>query len=171
MNRPHIDEYSPFYHKYIETVDDDVIDELETQAHAFAEFLKAIPSEKADFRYAPEKWSVKELIGHVIDTERIMAYRTLRFARNDSTPLAGFDEGSYVSNAHFSDRSLDDFAEEFNLLRRTNLHFFRSLTDMELARAGTANGVEITVKALLFIIAGHLNHHRRILTDRYLLTS
>lgn len=168
MNRPHIDEYSPFYHKYIETVDDDVIDELETQAHAFAAFVKAIPSEKADFRYASEKWSVKELIGHVIDTEKIMAYRALRFARNDSTPLAGFDEGSYVSNAHFSDRTLDDFAEEFNLLRRTNLHFFRSLTDIELARAGTANGVEITVKALLFIIAGHLNHHRRILTDRYL---
>ena len=168
MNRPHIDEYAPFYQKYIETVDDDVIDELETQAHAFPEFLRAISSEKADYRYAPEKWSIKELVGHVIDTERIMTYRALRFARNDSTPVAGFDEANYVANAHFADRTLESFAEEFDLLRRSNLHFFRSLNEIELGRSGTANGVSVSVKALLFIIAGHLNHHRRILTERYL---
>lgn len=168
MNRPHTDEYADFYHKYIETVDDDVIDELETQAHAFPEFLRAIPPEKADFRYAAGKWSVKELTGHVIDTERIMAYRALRFSRNDSTPVAGFDEEHYVAHAHFSDSTLEEMAEEFNLLRRANLYFFRSLRDEDLVQTGTANGQPVSVKALLFIIAGHLNHHRRIISERYL---
>jgi uncharacterized damage-inducible protein DinB len=169
MNRPYINEYAEFYQKYIDTVDNDVIDELETQAYAFPEFLRAIPSGKEDYKYAPGKWSIKELVGHVIDTERIMTYRALRFARNDSTAVAGFDEEHYVAHAHFSDRTLEGFAEEFNLLRRSNLHFFRSLTESELARTGTANGASVSVRALLFIIAGHLNHHRRIITERYLI--
>lgn len=168
MNRPHPDEFAPFYQKYIDTVDDDVIDELETQAHAFPEFLRAIPAGRQDFRYAPGKWSVKELVGHVIDTERIMMYRALRFSRNDTTPVAGFDEEHYVAHAHFSERTLEELAEEFNLLRRANLHLVRSLQETDLSRKGTANDHLVSVKALLFIMAGHLNHHRHILTERYL---
>lgn len=168
MNRPKPDEYAEWYKNYIDAVDDDVIDELETQASAFPEFIRSIPPEKADFAYADGKWTVKELLGHVVDTERVMAYRALRFARNDKTPIPGFDENEYVANAHFADRSLDDLAEEFYLLRRANLYFFRSLTDAEINRTGTANNKPMSVRALLFVIAGHLSHHRRILAERYL---
>lgn len=169
MNRPQPEEFAEFYKKYIDTVDDDVITELETQAHAFPELLRSISSDKAEFAYAPGKWNIKELVGHVIDTERIMTYRALRFARNDSTPVAGFEEEFYVEHAHFSDRTLDGLAEEFNLLRRSNLHFIRSLTDTELTRIGTANNHAVSVRALVFILAGHLNHHRNIITSRYLI--
>ncbi|HEY1024819.1 MAG TPA: DinB family protein, partial [Sphingobacteriaceae bacterium] len=116
MNRPKPDEYAEWYKDYIDSVDDDVIDELETQASAFSEFIRSIPDEKADFAYADGKWSVKELLGHVIDTERIMTYRALRFARNDKTPIPGFEEDHYVANAHFADRTLGELAEEFYLL-------------------------------------------------------
>jgi uncharacterized damage-inducible protein DinB len=168
MNRPKPDEFAPYYQNYIDTVDDDVIDALETQASAFADFINAIPEEKADFAYDEGKWTIKELLGHVIDTERIMTYRAVRFSRNDTTPLPGFEENFYVDHAHFNDRTLSGLAEEFNLLRRANLHFFRSLNEDEIGRAGTANGKQMTVRALLFVLAGHVNHHRRIITERYL---
>lgn len=168
MNRPKPDEYAEWYKDYIDSVDDDVIDELETQASAFSEFIRSIPDEKADFAYADGKWSVKELLGHVIDTERIMTYRALRFARNDKTPIPGFEEDHYVANAHFADRTLGELAEEFYLLRRSNLYLFRSFNEAEVDRTGTANNKPMSVRALLFVIAGHLNHHRRILTERYL---
>ena len=168
MNRPKPQEFAPYYQGYIDTVDDDVIDELETQASAFADFINAIPQGKGDFAYAEGKWTVKELLGHVIDTERIMTYRALRFSRDDQTPVPGFEEDFYVQNAHFQDRTLESLAQEFNLLRRANLHFFRSLTEEEIDRSGTANGKSMSVRALLFVIAGHVNHHRRILAERYL---
>lgn len=168
MNRPKPEEFNPYYQNYIDTVDDDVIDELETQATAFAEFIKAIPSEKETYSYGAGKWTVKELLGHVIDTERIMTYRAVRFSRNDKTPVPGFEEDFYVQNGHFNDRTMESMAEEFNMLRRANLHFFRSLTDEEINRQGIANENTMSVRALLFVIAGHVNHHRRILTERYL---
>ena len=168
MNRPKSDEYAPYYKDYIDNVDNDVIDELETQASAFAGFIRSVPDDKGDYAYEAGKWTVKQLLGHVIDTERIMTYRALCFARNDSTGLPGFDENLYVENAHFNHRTLEELAEEFNLLRRSNLYFFRSLNDEEINRAGIANGKRMSVRALLFVIAGHVNHHRRIITERYL---
>jgi hypothetical protein len=170
MNRPQPDEFAEFYKKYIDTVDDDVVSALEIQAHAFPEFIRSIPNEMADHAYAPGKWTVKELIGHVIDTERIMAYRALRFSRNDSTPVAGFEEDQYVRYAHFTEGTIEGFAQEFTLLRRANMHFVRSLTEADISRRGTANNSIVSVRALLFIMAGHVNHHMGILKDRYLTT-
>jgi uncharacterized damage-inducible protein DinB len=168
MNRPKPDEFPPAFQKYIDTVTDDVIDELETQATAFPAFIQAIPDEKAGYSYSEGKWTVKELLGHMIDTERILTYRAICFSRNDTQPLPGFEEDDYVKYAHFNDRTLAGLAEEFNLLRRANLHFFRSLQEEELSRKGLANGKPMSVRALLFVLAGHVHHHRRILSERYL---
>lgn len=168
MNRPQPEEYPVFYKGYIDTVSENVLVELEHQIEAFPAFLRGLTEDKGSFAYAEGKWTIKELLGHVIDTERIMAYRTLRIARNDSTPLAGFEENDYVANAHFADRSIDSLAEEFAQLRRANMHLFKSLNETELGRMGISNGKSISVKALVYIIAGHLNHHRRIIEERYL---
>lgn len=168
MYRPQPDEFPPFYAGYIQAVNDDVITELEQQAIEIPDFIKAIPLEKGEFAYADGKWIVKELLGHVIDTERIMIYRATCFARNDKNLLPGFEENDYVDNAHFSNRSLESFADEFSLLRRANLYFIKSLSNDELKRFGTANGGLISVKALLFVIAGHVKHHKKILIERYL---
>lgn len=168
MNRPQADEYPVFYKGYIDTVTNDVLSELEHQIESFQALLKEIPEERAGFAYAEGKWTIIELIGHILDTERIMAYRTLRIARNDATPLAGFEENDYVANAHFADRSLDSMAEEFEHLRKANLFLVKSLNETELARVGISNEKPISAKALVFIIAGHLNHHMRILKERYL---
>jgi len=168
MNRPQADEYPLFYKGYIDTVKNDVLAELEQQIETFQVLLKQIPAEKAAFAYADGKWTIIELLGHILDTERIMAYRTLRIARNDSTPLAGFEENDYVANAHFADRSLESMAIEFEHLRKANLFLINSLNETELSRVGISNEKPISVKALIFIIAGHLNHHMRILKERYL---
>lgn len=168
MNRPIADEYPLYYKGYIDTVNDDVLTELELQADSFPLFLRAIPEAKASFAYAEDKWTIKELVGHVIDTERIMAYRLLRISRNDTTPLAGFDENHYVTHAHFSDRSLSSLADEFASVRQSNMFLINTLNEEELSRVGVANEKPITARALLFILAGHLNHHRRILQERYL---
>lgn len=168
MNRPIADEYPLFYKGYIDTVNDDVLAELEQQAESFPAFLREIPEARASFAYAEGKWTIKELIGHVIDTERIMAYRLLRISRNDTTPLAGFEENHYVANAHFSDRSLSSMADEFALVRKANMFLINTLNEEELSRTGVANEKPISARALLFIIAGHLNHHRRILQEKYL---
>jgi hypothetical protein len=168
MYRPQADEYPVFYKGYVDTVSDDVLAELEHQIESFTTLLKGIPLEKSGFSYAENKWTIVELLGHILDTERIMAYRALRIARNDATPLPGFDENDYVANAHFADRSLISMAEEFEHLRKANLFLIKSFNETELARVGISNDKPISVKALVFIMAGHLNHHIRILKERYL---
>ena len=168
MYRPQADEFPVFYKGYVDTVKDDVLAELDHQIESFTTLLKGIPLEKSGFSYAEGKWTILELLGHILDTERIMAYRALRIARNDSTPLPGFDENNYVANAHFADRSLISMAEEFEHLRKANLFLIKSFNETELARVELSNDKPISVKALVFIIAGHLNHHIRILKERYL---
>lgn len=168
MNRPQPEDFPAFYKAYIDSVSDDVLTELEDQIDLFSKLLRSIPVDKMSFAYAAGKWTIIELVGHVLDTERIMAYRTLRIARNDATPLAGFEENDYVANAHFEDRTLSSMAEEFEYLRKANLFLIRSLNETELARVGISNERPISAKALVFIIAGHLNHHIRILKERYL---
>ena len=118
---------------------DDVLAELEQQLDSFPILLKQISEDRAAFAYAEGKWTILELIGHVLDTERIMAYRALRIARNDASPLAGFDENDYVANAHFADRSLSSMAEEFEHLRKANLFLIKSFNETELARVGISN--------------------------------
>ena len=168
MYRPQADEYPVFYKGYVDTVKDDVLAELEHQIESFTTLLKGIPLEKSGFSYAEGKWTIVELLGHILDTERIMAYRALRIARNDSTPLPGFEENDYVANAHFADRSLDSMREEFEHLRKANLFLIKSFNETEFSRVGISNDKPISVKALVFIMAGHLNHHIRILKERYL---
>lgn len=168
MKRPQADECAAFYQKYIDTVSDNVIAELEHQANSFPSFLNGITSDKASFAYAEGKWTIKELVGHVVDTERIMTCRALRIGRNDKTPLPGFEENDYVMNAHFADRTLESLGEEFALLRRANMFLIKSFTEEEINRTGTSNGSAVSVRALIFILAGHLNHHRNILETRYL---
>lgn len=168
MNRPKADEYPVYYKGYIDTVKDDVLAELEQQAESFSAFVKGIPEQRASFAYAEGKWTIKELLGHVIDTERIMAYRLLRISRNDTTPLAGFEENHYVANARFADRTLSSFADEFASVRSSNLFLVKSLNEEELSRVGVANEKPISARSLIFIMAGHVNHHLRILQERYL---
>ena len=168
MNRPLPEEYPVYYKVYIDTVSENVLAELDHQINSFPAFLSGLTENKACSAYAEGKWTIKELTGHVIDTERIMIYRILRIARNDSTPLAGFEQNDYVANAHFADRSLDSLAKEFALLRRANMYLIKSLKENELDRVGISNEKLISVRALVYILAGHVNHHHRIIEERYL---
>lgn len=168
MNRPQPNEYAPYQEVYIQTVPDDVIDELESQAAAFPTFLRSFPEEKGDYAYAPGKWTLKQMLGHLIDNERIMAYRLLCLSRNDKAHLPGYEQDDYIAYSTYNDQNFAKLIDEFEVLRRANLFLFRSLTDEQLQRRGAVSNYEITVKAILFIIAGHVNHHRKIITERYL---
>ena len=132
------------------------------------ELISEISEEKEDFAYAPGKWTPKEVIGHIIDTERIMAFRALCFARKDKTPLPGFDENYYVANANFKNRTMYDLAHEFAVVRESNIALFKCFNQEALDATGTANGREVSVRAILFMIAGHAVHHVNIIKTRYL---
>ena len=168
MNPLKSDEYPAIYAAYIETITDDVLELLDEQILTFPEFLAQIPAGKSEYAYAESKWTIKEVVGHVIDTERVMAYRALRFARNDTKELIGFEPEDFVANARFNERSLESFSEEFVLVRKSNLALFKQFNDHELARKGIASERLISVRAFMYIIAGHLNHHRNIIRERYL---
>ncbi len=168
MNPLRSDEYPMTYAAYIETVIGDVMELLNEQTETFPDFLANIPAGKSEYAYAEGKWTIKEVVGHVIDTERIMAYRALRFARNDTKELIGFEPEDFVTNARFNERSLDSLAAEFVLVRKSNMMLFESFNGHELARKGLASERLISVRAFLYIIAGHLNHHRNIIRERYL---
>lgn len=166
--RPQADEYPVYYKGYIDTVADDVLLELENQIESLPKFLSAISEEKASFAYAESKWTIKEVLGHMLDTERIMSYRALCFARRDETALPGFDENVYVKHAHFNDRTLQSLLDEFIVLRKSTMYLLKSFNEEELNRSGISNDKPITVCALIFILAGHVNHHQWILKERYL---
>ena len=168
ISRPQPGEYNPYYDRYISLVEsDDIVAVLEKQAPETIALLKSAAA-KADFRYAPGKWSVKEVLGHVNDTERIMTYRALRIARGDKTPIAGFEQDDYIRGGNFGHRTLADLVDEFATIRQATLSFFRHLDADAAARLGTANKNDISARALPFIIAGHELHHRRILQEKYL---
>ena len=168
MKRPQPDEYSAFYQTYIDKVDDDVLSELKDQIESLGTFLKSIPQDKVNYAYAEGKWTVKEVLGHIIDTERIMTYRLLRFARNDASPLPGFEENDYIQNSHYATQDFSLLIEEMLALRKANLYLFNSLTAEEMERRGVANNSPLSVRALLFILAGHMKHHVGVLMERYL---
>lgn len=169
MTRPDSTEHAPYFAKYISLVPDgEIIATLGKQIESTLGLLGGLSEAQGELRYAPGKWSVKEVIGHLIDAERIFAYRALRFARNDQRPLAGFDENDFVANAGFGARRLADLAEEFECVRRSSLYLFRHLDDEAWSRRGVANDNEIGVRALAWITAGHELHHLEILRSRYL---
>ena len=168
MNPLQPNEYPAYYQPYIASVSADVWAEFRQQEITFSTFISQIPKEKENYAYAAEKWTVKEVIGHLLDTERIMAYRALRFARNDQNELTGFEENDYVKHSNYSDRSLESLAEEFVAIRTSNLFLFNQFTEQEWSRMGQANKNAVSVRALLFILVGHINHHQRVLQERYL---
>jgi hypothetical protein len=147
--------------------DVDVVAALEAQRLQMAQLLAGRSERDGNFRYAPGKWSVKEVIGHLADSERIFAYRALRIARRDTTPLSGFEQDDYVREAGSGSRELSDLAEEFATVRAATVSLYRSLSDEAWKRRGSANKNEVTVRALAFITAGHELHHRSILEQRY----
>ncbi|MBC7616871.1 MAG: DinB family protein [Pedobacter sp.] len=167
MNRPQTHEYPEWGQNYIRQVDGDVLAILNEQATGFPNFINNLV-EKSDYAYAPGKWTIKELIGHIIDTERILVYRLLCFARGETASLPGFEEDDYVANAHFKDRSLFSMAEEFSLLRKSNLYLINTLNEEELSRLGSANGNQMSVRAIVYVLAGHVIHHSKIINERYL---
>jgi hypothetical protein len=169
-DRPKPGEYDPYYERYTALVGSaDICATLERQGSETNALLSGIGEERGGDRYAPDKWSIKELLGHVIDTERIFAYRALRIARADRTPMEGFEQDDYIRNARFDQYSLAGLIEEFEAVRRSTVLLFRPLQDQEWMRRGVANHKEITVRAIAWIIAGHELHHRTILGERYLL--
>src|SRR5215831_1441606 len=166
--RPAKSEYDPYYQRYISLVpDEDVLVALDQQLSETLILLRSLSEHHGAFRYEPNKWSVKEVLGHLIDTERIMAYRALRIARNDRTPIPGFEQDDYVLNGPYSALRLADLVDEFKAVRAATLSLFRNLRPEDWTRVGTANKNDVTVRALAYIIAGHELHHRHILEERY----
>ena len=162
-------EYAAFYETYIALVPQtDIVSALEAQRLQMTQLLTACSERDGNFRYAPEKWTMKEVIGHLTDCERIFTYRALRIARGDLTPLAGFEQDDYVRAAGYARRQLREVAEEFATVRIATVAFYRSLDEEAWVRRGVANKNEVSVRALAFITAGHELHHRRLLEERYL---
>jgi uncharacterized damage-inducible protein DinB len=159
----------PFYKNYVKQIEEtDLLQALRISGHRCLELVHSIPEEKEDYRYADGKWSVRELLCHMLDAERIFTYRALRFARNDKTPLAGFEENDYAPQANASARSLQKIVAEMAHLRSSTIDLFESFSPEMLIRKGTANKNELSVIVLGFIIAGHETHHCNILKERYL---
>jgi len=162
-------EYAGHFGTYLKQAGEGkLIEELEISLHEFIRFVQNIPMDKFDYRYAEGKWTIKEIIQHVIDTERIFAYRALRFSRNDKTPLPSFEEQDYADNSDANSRSIQELLTEFSAVRHSNLLFYKSLSDEQLKRIGTASNNQISVRALGFVIIGHQKHHQRVFEERYL---
>jgi uncharacterized damage-inducible protein DinB len=162
-------EYAPYFARYVERVPEgDILDILTRQSGETAALLGGVSEDEASFRYAPDKWSIRQVVGHVTDTERVMLYRALSFARGEQAMLPGFDENAWVQSARFDKRTLHGLADEFRLVRAATIPFFAALTPEELRRLGMANNRTYTVRALAWIIAGHELHHVSLLRERYL---
>jgi hypothetical protein len=167
--RPQADEHLEYYAKYISRVPDgDLVSLLREQLMDTVGLLRNLSDEQGNSAYAPGKWSIKEVIGHIIDTERVMSYRALTFSRAPGTDLPGFDENAWTPAGRFGTRTVADLLEELEVVRASTTHFARHLDAEMLQRRGRANNAEVSVRALLYIIAGHERHHVEILRDRYL---
>ena len=166
--RPGPAEYNPYYERYVSLVPQgDILSTLESQRRQMLLLLSGRDDADGDFRYAPGKWSATEVLGHVCDTERIFAYRALRIARGDRTPIEGFEQDDYVKNGPFAREPLSEIIEDYIAVRRATLTLFRNLDETAWMRSGIANKNEVTVRALAYLIAGHELHHRRILEEKY----
>lgn len=163
-------EYSEFNATYISAVDSslDLIEGLEKSVNELILFLEKLPVEKLEYRYVDGKWTIKEIIQHIIDSERIFSYRALRISRNDKTPMAGFDENEYVDNTNANDRNFMDLLNEMKLVRETSVLLFKSFSKEQMLRIGTASNHSVSVRALGFVILGHQRHHFKVIQERYL---
>jgi uncharacterized damage-inducible protein DinB len=169
MTKPDIEAVPIFYKGYVENVKDmDVLEALKQSSKVMLTMIRALPEEKGEYRYAEGKWSIKELLNHMMDAERIFAYRALRFARADKTPLSGFEENDYAPKANAHARSLRQLSDEMERLRLTTIDLYSSFTPEMMSREGTANSNKLSVLHLGYVIAGHETHHRKVLSERYL---
>lgn len=166
--KPDPSEYSPFNAGYVANVtEDDVLAAMETQSAETSALLSRIDEEKGAYRYAPGKWSVKEVVGHLTDGEYVFAYRALAIARGDKASLPGFDENEYMSHSNYGERSMRSIAEGYAAVRTARLALFRGFSDEAWQIVGTANNSPVSVRALAYIILGHERHHLKVLRERY----
>ena len=169
MNRPSENEYAEYYERYVSLVEKaDIVLEMQRQIASLESIFTGITEEKSLYAYAEGKWTIKELIGHLTDGERIFAYRALRISRGDKTPIEGFEQDGYIENSNFNSMKLADLVGELILSRKANLILFRNLTEDAWLRSGTASDAAVSVRALAYIMVGHIEHHLNILRERYL---
>lgn len=161
-------EHPDFFNTYLQYAEEDIGPALTGQLISFPGFVREIPEEKELYRYAPGKWTIKEVVGHCTDTERIMFYRAFTIARNDRTPLSPFDDEAYVLATDFNGREMEELVSEFETTRKNTIALFDTLSEEELRRIGTASGHPTSSRALFYFIIGHLAHHERLLRERYL---
>lgn len=163
------DEYNPYYQPYIDnTGDEDISNTLRDNRVLIPSFIESINTDRLDFRYAEGKWTIKEIILHLIDTERVFAYRALRIARHDKTELPGFDHDNYVGSSCANTRTLESLLSEYDSVRGATVTLFENFDDKALSQIGIVSGNELSVRAIVFIIVGHENHHLQIIKERYL---
>lgn len=169
MFKPDPSEYTPYFHRYISMVMDvEPTEALETTFHEVNTFLRDIPTEKATYRYAPGKWTVNEVIGHVMDTERIFQYRVLRMLREDNPTLAGFDQDAFAERYAVNGRNLAGLLDEFEVVRTSTRLLFHGLSEEDVLRSGNSDGKTLSVRAAAFIVCGHAMHHVNVIRERYL---
>ena len=162
--------FAAYFNQYIKQVDtQEPVAALEETKQEFLNLLAKVDDEKGLYQYEDDKWSIKEVVSHVIDAERVFAYRAMSFARNDKTELAGFDDHLYAQNSGANNRAMKELLKEFDLLRKASIAMFASFDKEMWPRVGTANGITIDVKSIAYLIAGHCRHHRKILQERYLI--
>lgn len=166
-SHPEASEYAPFYDGYIQRVNDDAVDAMRRQIDVTTALLAPLTEARALHRYAPEKWSIKEVVGHLTDVERVMSYRAMRIARADATPLPSFDENTYVPAGRFDRRTLEDLVDELRTVRAASVALFQSFDDDAWMRRGTVSGKTMSVRALAHIIPGHERHHDELFRTRY----
>jgi DinB superfamily len=167
MARPDSNEYAPYYEHYIALVpENDILKAMKSTPETNLAFLAGVPESQASVCHPPYTWTIKQVVGHLTDSERVFGYRALRFARDDSTPLPGFDENAYAKAIHLDDVPLGDLLAEFASLRRSHVSFFEHLSDEAWQRRGSANNAEVTVRALAYILIGHERHHASIIRKR-----
>lgn len=169
MNRPETHEFAPYYNTYISLIEgNDVLNVLDAQSAELRAAVGNLEEERGSYTYEAGKWSIKELLSHIIDGERIFAYRILRISRGDETPIEGFEQDDYIATSNANNRSFVEMLDEFELTRRGNILMVKNIDDEGSKRIGTASGNPISVRAMTYIMAGHVTHHLRILQERYL---
>jgi uncharacterized damage-inducible protein DinB len=169
MSRPDLNRVPPFYHNYINQVHEEQLSQaLQKHQIEALEFLNELPADKWTYRYAEDKWTIKELVQHIIDTERIFSYRALCFSRKDETSLPGFDENVYVQNSNANNRNVEELLAEMEIVQKSSIALLESFTEEQLEASGVANNNPIYVKAIGYILVGHTRHHLNIIKERYL---
>ena len=169
MSRPLENEYAPDFQGYVSHVsEDDIMPALRSQIDALDVLLEHVAPERETYRYAEGKWSIREIVGHLIDGERVFGYRALCIARGETQNLPGFDQDQYMLTAPFDRIDLEDLLSEFRLVRLSNIAMLRTLDEAAWMRMGTANGNPVSVRALVYVMVGHVRHHMNVLRERYL---